>query len=102
MITQKDIHRFLKDNGIKSDDKITVHASLRSVGDIENGADGLIDGIVSYLADGLLLIPTHTWDEVGRARKLNTLLLSCAQVERLVRRIMDSVVNLSCMVEFII
>ncbi|MBR4224547.1 MAG: AAC(3) family N-acetyltransferase [Oscillospiraceae bacterium] len=66
MITQKDIHRFLADNGIEPDDKITIHASLRSVGPIENGADGLIDGITSYLTEGISLIPTHTWDEVGR------------------------------------
>lgn len=66
MLTKNDIHKFLKDNGIKADDKITVHASLRSVGDIENGADGLIDGICSYLIEGLLLIPTHTWDNVGK------------------------------------
>lgn len=66
MLTKNDIHRFLKENGIKSDDKVTVHASLRAVGKIENGADGLIDGISSYLSEGLLLIPTHTWDNVGK------------------------------------
>lgn len=66
MLTKNDIHTFLKDNGIAPDDKLTIHASLRSVGKIENGADGLIDGISSYLSDGLLMIPTHTWDEVGK------------------------------------
>ena len=66
MITKTDIHALLRENGIRPDDKVTVHASLRSTGGIENGADGLIDGIVSYLANGLLLIPTHTWEEVGR------------------------------------
>ncbi|MBO7451046.1 MAG: AAC(3) family N-acetyltransferase [Clostridiales bacterium] len=66
MLTKKEITDFLKANGIKRDDKVVVHASLRSVGSIENGADGLIDAMADYLDKGLLLIPTHTWDEVCR------------------------------------
>ena len=66
MLTKTEIASFLEKNGIRPDDKVTVHASLRSVGPIEGGADGLIDAMCSYLKDGLLIIPTHTWDEVGR------------------------------------
>ena len=66
MLTKSEITNFLEDNGIKHDDKVVVHASLRSVGEIEDGADGLIDAMKSYLDKGLLIIPTHTWDEVGR------------------------------------
>lgn len=67
MVTKNDIVGFLKENGIRPDDKVTVHASLRAVGPIEDGADGLIDAMISYLSEGLLIIPTHTWDEVGRS-----------------------------------
>lgn len=66
MVTKEDIFEFLKQNGIRHDDKLTVHCSLRSIGTIENGADGLIDAFCAYLADGLFLVPTHTWDNVGR------------------------------------
>ncbi|MBP5493038.1 MAG: AAC(3) family N-acetyltransferase [Clostridiales bacterium] len=66
MLTKNDIHEFLESNGIRHDDKVTVHAALRAVGPIEGGADGLIDAMISYLDKGLLIIPTHTWDEVGR------------------------------------
>ena len=66
MLTQNDIHAFLRENGIRPDDRVTIHAALRSVGKIENGADGLIDGLRTYLHDGLLIIPTHTWDTVVR------------------------------------
>ena len=37
MITKNDIIEFLKAGGIKHDDKLTVHCSLRSIGKIENG-----------------------------------------------------------------
>lgn len=66
MLRKEDIFRFLQENGIRHDDKVAVHASLRSVGPIEGGADGLIDALCAWLDRGLLLIPTHTWDEVSR------------------------------------
>ena len=61
MVTAKDIHALLRGLGITSCDKVAVHSALRAVGPIEKGADGLIDAFFSYLTDGLLLIPTHTW-----------------------------------------
>lgn len=66
VVTKNDIMQFLSDSGVKRDDRITVHASLRSIGEIENGADGLIDAMCEYLDQGLLIIPTHTWDNVNR------------------------------------
>ncbi len=65
-ITKTDIHRFLSDCGIRPDDKITMHVSLRAVGPIEGGADGLIDAFCDFLSDGLFLVPTHTWANVNK------------------------------------
>lgn len=64
MVTKKDIFTMLEKAGIKKNDKVTIHTSLKSIGEIENGADGLIDAFIEYLSDGLLLVPTHTWEEV--------------------------------------
>ena len=66
MVTKKDIAGFLEENGIRHDDKVVIHAALRSVGPMEDGADGLIDAVRDYLDQGLLIIPTHTWDNVVR------------------------------------
>ena len=66
MLTRDDIFRFLQDAGIRHDDKVTIHCSLRSIGKIENGADGLIDACCEYLKDGLFIVPTHTWNKVWR------------------------------------
>lgn len=68
MVTKNDIFKMMKDFGIKSTDKVTVHSSLRSVGPIENGADGLIDAMKEYLSEGLLIIPTHTWRDIGTTK----------------------------------
>ena len=66
MLTKADIHQFLKENGIKSTDTVLVHTSMRAIGEVEGGCDGLIDGFVSYLNEGLFIVPTHTWRDVGK------------------------------------
>ena len=68
MITCKDIHTFLKNNGITPSDTVVVHTSMRALGGVEGGCDGLIDAFKSYLSDGLFVVPTHTWANVGAAQ----------------------------------
>ena len=65
MLTQNDIHDFLKNAGITHKDTVLIHTSMHALGEVEGGCDGLIDGFISYLTDGLLVIPTHTWDNVS-------------------------------------
>jgi len=66
MVSKQEIFEFLIKSGIKSDDKVTIHCSLRAIGNIENGADGLIDAFCEYLSEGLFIVPTHTWDKVNK------------------------------------
>lgn len=43
---------------------VTVHTSLKAIGEIEGGAQALLSALIEYFtADGgLLCVPTHTWD----------------------------------------
>lgn len=66
MVTKQDIFNLLKNCGIKHNDIVTMHCSLRAIGTIENGADGLIDAFSEYLSDGLFIVPTHTWANVNK------------------------------------
>ena len=52
MITRKDVFRLFEGFGIPRDGIVTVHSSLREIGPIEGGADGLIDAMKEYLCDG--------------------------------------------------
>ena len=52
--------------GILPSDTVLIHTSMRAVGEVEGGADGLIDAFREYLQDGLFLVPTHTWANVNR------------------------------------
>ena len=66
MIGKEDIGVFLRENGIKKDATVLMHTSMRAIGGVEGGCDGLIDGFKEYLCDGIFLIPTHTWANVGQ------------------------------------
>ncbi len=65
MVDKQDVFELLKNFNIKPSDIVVVHSALRSVGEIEGGADGLIDAFTEYLKDGVLVIPTHTWAGVA-------------------------------------
>ena len=68
MVTKQDVFDMLKNFGISHSDKVTMHTSLKAIGEIEDGAEGLLDALREYLSEGLLIIPTHTW--AGIAERL--------------------------------
>lgn len=65
MLREKDVHEFLARAGITPTDTVLVHTSMRAIGAVLGGCDGLIDAFKSYLCDGLFIVPTHTWATVG-------------------------------------
>lgn len=66
MFTKEELKAQIRAMGITPEDTVLVHSSLRSVGPVENGADGIIDAFKEVLTDGLFLVPTHTWWNVTR------------------------------------
>ena len=66
MFTKQDLTEQIRAMGILPTDTVLVHISLRAVGKVENGADGVIDAFRDYLTDGLFLVPTHTWANVNK------------------------------------
>lgn len=43
---------------------LMVHSSMKSIGEVEGGADTVLDVLCHYMKDGLLLFPTHTWGSI--------------------------------------
>lgn len=66
MINKSDVAKMLDELGIKSDSTVAVHTSLKSIGGIEGGAEGLLDYFTELLTDGLFIVPTHTWAVINR------------------------------------
>lgn len=54
----------IKDMNILKTDTVLIHTSMKKVGAVENGADGLIEAFCQYLDEGLFIVPTHTWNFV--------------------------------------
>lgn len=66
MYTKEDLMAQLAAMDIAPTDTVLIHTSMRAIGPVENGADGVIDAFRDYLREGLFLVPTHTWDSVSR------------------------------------
>ena len=52
---------------------VTIHTSLKAVGEIEGGGEALLSALIDYFTQdgGLLCVPTHTWDSDTLDRRTN-------------------------------
>jgi aminoglycoside 3-N-acetyltransferase len=66
--SKEDIISQLRGMNALQDKAVLIHSSLKAVGNVEGGADGLLNAFIEYFTKegGLLLIPTHTWHNVGK------------------------------------
>ena len=53
-------------SGLRRQDTLLVHSSMKSIGQVEGRADTVLDALSDYLQDeGLLVFPTLTWSNVN-------------------------------------
>lgn len=60
-------HRLMKElEALRIDRRGTLlmHSSMKSIGEVEGGADTVLDALSEYMKDGLLVLPTHTWSYI--------------------------------------
>ena len=64
MTTKDDILRQLKKFDIAKGKIVTVHTSLKAIGEIDGGGDTLLSSLIEFFTQdgGLLCVPTHTWN----------------------------------------
>ena len=67
MYTKQDLAAQLQSMGILHTDAVMVHSSMKAVGEVEGGAETVIDVFLEYLRDGLFMTPAHTWAQMGEA-----------------------------------
>lgn len=63
--TKEDLQQQLREAGLRSTDIILIHSSMKAIGAVEGGADTVLDAWMEYFGQGLLLLPTHTWAQMG-------------------------------------
>ena len=55
-----------KNLGIKKDDNVLIHSSMKSIGEVEGGADTVLDVFIEYLSEkGNIALPSHSWSAIN-------------------------------------
>lgn len=65
MYKKEDLLADLNKLGINKKGTLLVHSSMKSIGEVENGADTVLDALMEYMKEGLLVFPTHTWSYIN-------------------------------------
>ena len=62
MHTKESLRRQLQAGGVRPADTLLVHSSMKRIGQVEGGADGVLDALMGFLGqEGLLVFPTLTY-----------------------------------------
>ena len=65
MYTAQQLTQQLRAMGLKPTDAVMIHSSMKAIGEVQGRADTVLDVLMSYFEDGLLMLPTHTWATVN-------------------------------------
>lgn len=67
MYTKENLKQDLRKMGLSSIDAIMVHSSMKSIGEVEGGAETVIDVFMEYFSEGLFMTPAHTWAQMNES-----------------------------------
>ncbi len=70
MYTKTDLINGIKAIGIKPEDTLLIHSSMKAIGEVEGGADTVLNAFIEYMEPGLLIFPTHTWAQINEEYKV--------------------------------
>lgn len=65
MHTKESLLLQLGEAGIPREGTVLMHSSMKSIGQVEGGADTVLDALADYMKEGLLVLPTHTWSYIN-------------------------------------
>lgn len=65
MYTKETLINDLHNMGLTGKEAIMVHSSMKSIGEVEGGADTVVDAFMEFFKDGLFMTPTHTWAQMS-------------------------------------
>lgn len=65
MYTKQDLLNHLSALGIDPNVTLMVHISYKAIGEVDGRGDTVLDALMEYMQNGLLVLPGHTWSNVG-------------------------------------
>ena len=63
--TKEMLKNQLREMGFTGTEAVMVHSSMKAIGEVEGGADTVVDAFMEYFKDGLFMTPTHTWAQMN-------------------------------------
>lgn len=66
MHTEKSLLAQLEKMNIDQKGTVIVHSSMKSIGNVAGGASTVLNAFSTFMKEGLLVFPTHTWREVHK------------------------------------
>ena len=66
MHTKYDLLRDIRSLELDPHGTVLIHSSCKAVGPVEGGADTVLDAWSEFMEEGLLVFPTHTWNQIPR------------------------------------
>lgn len=65
MYNKEMLKKDLQEMGLQTTDALMVHSSMKAIGEVEGGADTVVDALLEYFQEGLVMVPTHTWKQMS-------------------------------------
>mgnify|MGYP000931796889 CR=1 FL=1 len=56
----------LRSMGVPHGGVLFVHSSMKAIGPVEGGAECVLDVLSKFLSAGLLVLPSHSWDQIEK------------------------------------
>ncbi len=66
MYTKEALKNDLNKMGLSGEEAIMVHSSMKAIGEVDGGADTVVDAFMEYFQEGLFMMPTHTWAQMNQ------------------------------------
>lgn len=66
MFSKEDLTKQLSALGIDPHGTLMVHLAYKAIGEVEGRAGTVLDTLSDYMRDGLLVLPSHTWEYVNK------------------------------------
>lgn len=89
MHTKEFLLKQLKDMKLNGDETILIHSSMKAIGEVEGGADTVLDAWIEFFKNGLLLLPTHTWKTVNEENPIFNPLTTASCVGLLTNKFLE-------------
>lgn len=65
MYTKEHLMSDLQQMGLVTSDAVMIHSSMKSIGLVEGGGETVIDALLEYFSEGLVMMPAHTWAQMS-------------------------------------